>query len=161
MSIQSEISRIENSKNEIRESIFSKGVNVPENEHINTYSQYINQIISFNDVFDIIYPINIIIVFYDNEDHSSFCGLSWERCLSGNFPVGINTSDSDFSSIGNKGGEKAHAITPQEAPPLSTDAKAVGINGSVQHIESYSGSNGSPHNNLPPYEVVSFWRRVS
>ena len=86
MSIQSEISRIENSKNEIRESIFSKGVNVPENEHINTYAQYINQIISFNDVFDIIYPINIIIVFYDNEDHSSFCGLSWERCLSGNFP---------------------------------------------------------------------------
>ena len=44
MSIASEISRIQSAKDDIREAIGAKGVTVPENEHIDTYPNYISQI---------------------------------------------------------------------------------------------------------------------
>lgn len=30
-----------------------------------------------------LYPVGRIITWYDNDDHSNFLGLTWERCLLG------------------------------------------------------------------------------
>ena len=34
------------------------------------------------------YPINSIKMWYDNEDHSDFLSMTWERCLVGAVPCG-------------------------------------------------------------------------
>lgn len=44
MSISSEINRIKNSKQDIRNAIIAKGVNVPSNASLDTYDTYVNQI---------------------------------------------------------------------------------------------------------------------
>lgn len=44
MSISSEIQRLQQSKNDLKNSIQSKGVQIPSDEKINNYYQYINQI---------------------------------------------------------------------------------------------------------------------
>ena len=65
----------------------------------------------------------------------------------------------EFASIGQQGGEKTHALTVAEAPPLHERNLIASSGGSNGRIEKYDGANGQPHNNLPPYETVSFWRR--
>lgn len=107
-----------------------------------------------------IYPIGIIITFYDNDDHSNFLGMTWERCLQGRSPIGVDSSDTDFNTVGTTLGEKSHTLTPEEVPELTTTS-VVG-NGNQQHqIIGPYGNNGSAHNNIQPSEVVAFWRRIS
>lgn len=161
MSVSTQISRIEIAKDKIRQSIINKGINIPVEEKIDTYSTYIDRIVTLQESLGTIYPIGIIVPFYDNEDRSSWLGFTWERCLQSRFPVGVSSGDSDFGTVGKTGGERTHALTSAEAPPLSYDSKSIGIGSGTDHASGYSGSNGSPHNNLPPYEVVSYWRRTS
>lgn len=161
MSIQSEITCLQQAKSEISVAVSNKRVTIPSNAKIDEYSTYINQIVTLQESLGTIYPVGIIVPFYDNEDRSSWLGFTWERCLQSRFPVGISSGDSDFGTVGQTGGERAHALTAAESPPLSYDSKTVGIGSGTDHASGYSGSNGSPHNNLPPYEVVSYWRRVS
>ena len=112
--------------------------------------------ITVNDI----YPIGIIITFYDNEDHSNFLGLTWQRCLQGRSPIGVDSNDTDFRTVGSTLGEKSHVLTPEEVPQL-TSTTVVG-NGNQQHqIVGPYGNNGSAHNNIQPSEVVAFWRRIS
>lgn len=107
-----------------------------------------------------LYPVGRIVMFNDNNDHSKYLGFTWSRCLQGRFPIGIDTNDTDFNTVGKTGGEKTHALTPSEVPSLSMDSKPIGIGSDTDHVQGYSG-NGSPHNNVPPYQVVSFWVRTA
>lgn len=108
-----------------------------------------------------IYPVGIIIQFADNLDHSSFLGFTWERCLIGRTPVGIDTNDSDFNEIGKQLGEKTHLLTDIEAPKLKPrgSTSIVSDNDDDFAGPSYNGF-GEPHNNIQPSEVVAFWKRV-
>lgn len=108
-----------------------------------------------------IYPVGIIIQFADNLDHSSFLGFTWERCLIGRTPVGIDTNDSDFNEIGKQLGEKTHLLTDIEAPKLKPrgSTSIVSDNDDDFAGPSYNGT-GEPHNNIQPSEVVAFWKRV-
>lgn len=108
-----------------------------------------------------IYPVGIIIQFADNLDHSSFLGFTWERCLVGRAPVGIDTEDSDFNEIGKQLGEKTHLLTDIEAPKLKPrgSTSIVSDNDNDFAGPSYNGT-GEPHNNIQPSEVVAFWKRV-
>lgn len=108
----------------------------------------------------VVYPINSIIMFYDNEDHSSHLGLEWSRCLQGNVPVGIDSSDSDFNTIGNTLGEKQHVLSSTEVPTLNFISVTSGLLGRSDDVVSGYDSSGQPYSNLQPSEVVSFWRRI-
>lgn len=108
-----------------------------------------------------VYPINSIIMFYDNLDHSSHLGLTWERCLQGNVPVGIDSSDSDFNTVGRTLGEKSHTLTSEESVTLSDTSITPGILGSQHDVISGYGNPGQPHNNIQPSEVISFWKRIN
>lgn len=119
------------------------------------------------------FPINKVEVFFDAEDHSDFLGFQWEQISQGKIPVGIDTSDDDFNSIGQTGGEKEHTLTVDEMPSHTHSAKfkAGAQSGSTTYIIDASGSGGAnvnnltggnkPHNNMPPYIVMAFWRRVA
>ena len=109
-----------------------------------------------NDMF----PIGKIVIFRDNLDHSNYLGFTWNRCLAGRFTVGINANDPDFQTLGSQGGEKSHVLSTSEVPSLNSDGVPTVAMGSTDRVTGY-GSEGSAHNNLPPYEVVSFWVRTA
>ena len=98
-------------------------------------------------------------MFYDNLDHSDYLGLKWKRCLMGRVPVGIDSNDADFNTIRKQIGEKSHTLTSSEVPQLNTDRIPIGVNSNNSLATSY-GSNGQPHNNIQPSEVIAYWRRV-
>lgn len=104
-------------------------------------------------ILNAVFPINTIIPFYDNNDHSNYLGFTWERCLVGRVPVGIDSSDSDFSTIGNKVGKK-------EAPTLAKEGVLVASGGSNLRVTDYSGDADKSHGNIQPSEVVAFWKRI-
>ena len=113
-----------------------------------------------NTIYNNMYPIGYVAMFRDDTDRSNWLGFTWQKCLNGRFPVGQNSNDNEFGTVGATGGEKAHALTPDEAPTLNTNSKPIGIDGGTEHVTGYN-TNGSAHNNLPPYEVVSYWVRTA
>lgn len=134
---------------------------------------------NFKEVMNLIYPVNSIIIKADNEDYSDFLGFEWERTLVGRVAVGIDSSDSDFNVIGETGGEKEHTLTTNEMPSHGHDIyvdKNTGVTGQssmyplnyIQSPSNYIDKNvcsksggGQAHNNLQPYQVVAFWKRIA
>ena len=132
-----------------------------------------------NAILRVAFPIGKIEMFYDAEDHSNYMGFTWERTAVGKVLVGIDSTDTDFNTIGKIGGKKTHTLTVDEMPshnhnlydsaggsiqfPAYT-AKDNGTTGTTttNGYASITGISGSsqPHNNLQPYQVVAFWKRV-
>ena len=123
---------------------------------------------NFKEILNEIYPINRVVIFYDNKDHSNYCGFTWERTAVGKVLVGIDSNDTDFNSIGKTGGEKKHTLTIEEMAPTvwHSSSQIDGIqkffsNGETFGISTQGTYLGQPHNNLQPYQVVAYWRRIS
>ena len=123
---------------------------------------------NFKEILNEIYPINRVVIFYDNKDHSNYCGFTWERTMVGKVPVGIDSNDSDFNSIGKTGGEKTHTLRREEMAPTvwHSSSQIDGIkkffsNGETFGISTQGTDLGQPHNNLQPYQVVAYWKRIS
>ena len=132
-----------------------------------------------NSMWDQEYPIGRIVIFYDLEDHSDYLGFTWQRCLVGKFAVGYDSNDSDFNTIGKTGGEKEHTLTLNQIPEhnhelygtSSTSASGTRristLNATFSQMGQISNDcmegvgGGQPHNNLPPYEVIAYWRRIA
>lgn len=105
-----------------------------------------------------IYPVGSVKIWYDGEDHSAYLGFTWERALAGRFPVGMAPDEPEFAATGQQGGEKTHALSASEIPPEKTGQYIISGGLKDWNVQGHEGL-GQPHNNLPPYEVVSFWRR--
>ena len=121
------------------------------------------------------FPINKVEVFFDAEDHSNFLGFQWEMVSQGKMPIGLNTSDTDFNSIGKTGGEKEVTLTNDMIPehyhifgigpqnnsgPYKLPYGGNRYSDNAQAITSTVGG-GQPHNNMPPYIVMAFWKRIA
>lgn len=130
-----------------------------------------------NSLANLFFPIKKIVIFNDNNDYSNYLGFTWERIASGKVLVGVDTTDTDFNTIGKTGGEKKHTLTIDEMP--NHDHKLYNTGGSSGRFDiskswsatmseegtrgasiGYEGGN-QPHNNLQPYQVVAYWQRVS
>lgn len=135
------------------------------------------------------FPINKVEVFFDAEDHSNFLGFQWEMVSQGKIPIGLNTSDTDFNSIGKTGGEKEVTLTVGQMPSHQHDMYEVNpstaggswtpqynnggdyqvqLTGALPIQPGYQGLLGQmrsggnqPHNNMPPYIVMAFWKRIA
>ena len=130
-----------------------------------------------NKLLDSIYPIGRGFIDFTNTDFSNYLGFTWERELVGLTPVGLDTTQTEFNEIGKKGGEKTHLLTENEIPPLNCYAAQDATGGNIAYIINYDGYNGSnvgnvpiaktkgtlniAHNNLQPYQVVAYWKRVA
>ena len=99
-----------------------------------------------------------------------------ERTAVGKVWVGYDNGDTDFNTIGKTGGEKTHTLTINEIPSHNHSVKyASNDTGFGDNYftagkkSSYETSNvpinntggNQAHNNLQPYQVVAYWKRVS
>lgn len=129
------------------------------------------------------FPINKVEVFFDAEDHSDFLGFQWEKVSQGRIPIGLDDSDTDFNTIGKTGGEKEVILTTDEIPyieadvydtldnKLSTGWNAGSTNTNIiattasenmgRTLKAKFNGGGQAHNNVPPYVVMAFWKRIA
>lgn len=125
------------------------------------------------------FPINKVEVFFDSEDHSNFLGFQWEKVSQGRIPIGLDTSDTDFNTIGKTGGEKEHshlenvfayggklAVSNTDIAPNSPKKEIYTVNGTTgftfisetHNADVYSTEKTS---SMPPYIVMAFWKRIA
>lgn len=105
-------------------------------------------------------------------------GGTWVAWGAGRVPVGVDSSDSDFSAAGKVGGEKTHILTVSEMPSHThqTINYAGGYTGGSQsgYRTVLSGTStsttydavkatggGAAHNNLQPYITCYMYKRVA
>lgn len=124
------------------------------------------------ELLNALLPINKVELFYDDLDHSNYFGYTWELISQGRVPVGLDVNDTDFNEIGKIGGEKKHKLTVNEMP---AHTHGISTMGGSELASGYSYANGGsynnaftqatggnqPHNNMQPYIVMAFWRRVA
>ncbi len=126
---------------------------------------------SFNiqGIFDMIYPIGCIYTSESDTNPATLFGGVWES-VKDRFLLCAG----DTYKAGEIGGEASHQLTISEMPRHSHSLlfdQTVGgnINGAkvgVQSVfgsESYIGATGGnkAHNNMPPYQVIYAWKRIS
>lgn len=125
---------------------------------------------------DIMLPVGVTIMFADNLDHSNHAGKTWVRTSVGRTPVGIDTTQTEFDTIGETGGAKTHTLTVAEMP-AHNHAGALGypigwintgdfitlnqVGGYALDTTMENTGGGGSHNNLQPYEVFAFWKRIA
>ena len=143
-----------------------------------------------NSNFDKTYPVGSIYISTSGTNPSTIYGGTWERYGQGKTLVGLNESETEFSTVNKIGGEKTHTLTINEMPShnhdfrYSTDNAVTFYNAGVGKDGTYTGDNflgfsnsvslfasyvvvlsntgsSQPHNNLQPYITVYMWKRVS
>lgn len=137
-------------------------------------------------------PVGSVLAFADSTNPNTiFKNQTWVRFAQGQTLVGVNESDSTFSTVGITGGEKTHTLSASEMPAhyhnpyysdyyfhSSSDAIGADTGGGIsgngykypRSAESSSWdrdkrtgvSGGSKaHNNLQPYITVYYWKRTA
>lgn len=122
------------------------------------------------------HPIGSIYESTDSTSPATLFGGTWEAFGAGRVLVGLDAADSDFNTIGETGGEKAHALTAAENGQhyhglhAKSGASALGAWGNVAYpsnsgtsatMNTGNSGTGAAHNNLQPYIVVYRWRRTA
>ena len=91
--------------------------------------------------------------------------------LKGRVPVGLDTSQTEFNSLGKTAGEKTHKLKINELPKHSHDLPGrliyctvgseiyrenAGFDTASNNSKSYDAGGDQPHNNLQPYITVNY-----
>lgn len=76
--------------------------------------------------------------------------------LKGRIPVGYDSTQTEFNYRGKTGGEKAHALTKEETPPLGANQVEQASTYGKYVYDTYLGWNGEAHNNLQPYVAMNY-----
>jgi len=119
---------------------------------------------NFEKIVKILYPVGAIYFSMNNTDPAKLMGGRWEQ-IKGKVLVGVDDTDSDFRTAGNNGGEKTHLLTERESGVASTkdeaeDGLGLSIAAAFENRVAIFRDNTTPHNNMPPYEVVYIWKRI-
>lgn len=125
-----------------------------------------------SEMINLIYPVGSIFMSTNSENPSTYLGGTWVAWGSGRVPVGVNTSDSDFSTVEKAGGEKFVTLQEKHLPqgvatdfwrpmnesgaPYGNGSEAWAVGGATHtHREHNKG-----HNNLQPYITCYMWKRT-
>lgn len=130
-------------------------------------------------LLDMIYPVGSLYLSVSTASPEGLFGGTWERWGAGRAIVGVDTSDTDFSTAEKTGGEKTHKLTKDEMPshqhtltgaPYNSAGPANVNNGGSGYASGvgkldYGGAETAggdkPHNNLQPYITCFIWKRTA
>ncbi len=133
--------------------------------------------LDIKNIFLSMYPVGSIYITTSATNPGTLFGGVWRAFAPGRVLVGVNPSDSDFSTSGKMGGSKTHTLTVNEMPKhvhtqtLHWSAQAGNSSVVSPALETndpreYSTypttgetGGGQPHNNLQPYITCYMWRR--
>ena len=127
-----------------------------------------------SSIISAIFPIGSIVIKADNSDYSNWLGFTWERTLVGRVAVGIDSTDTDFDTIGETGGSKTlqahrHAIAQKNdagdggyGSMTTLDIANIGWSDKYNAFNYGTSETGTGNSgNLQPYQVVAYWKRVA
>lgn len=83
---------------------------------IKTLSSQITNNTTSGNIFLKSYPVGSIYISTSSENPGNIYGGTWEEYGKGRTLVGVDSSDSDFSTVEKLGGEKSHTLTIDEMP---------------------------------------------
>lgn len=124
-------------------------------------------------------PVGIILPFWDDTEPAAIWGGTWELIGSGRTLI---QSGSGYA-LGSTGGESSHTLTVDEMPSHNHNTAkngqnqtGIGLNmdvfttyqsetgisaGWYWYATTLSRGGSQPHNNMPPYLAVNFWKRTA
>lgn len=124
-------------------------------------------------ILNMIYPVGSIFISTSSANPATTMGGTWTRYGQGRVLVGVNESDTDFSTAGKTGGEKTHLQTVDEMPShtheISVEQKVraggtgytlLDVGTSTKLISSSAGGN-KPFNIMQPYITTYMWLRTA
>ena len=150
--------------------------------------------VDYSEILSRIYPVGSIYMsatLSTAAQVNATLGGTWEAWGSGRVPVGGDTSQTEFETVGKTGGEKTHKLTVDEMPNhyhdvvygknddttcvtiscTGTGNKVLNLNGWAWDKNSNNpyGNNvyarktggGKAHNNLQPYITCYMYKRIS
>lgn len=140
-----------------------------------TISDSNNNSLSFEAIFNRIYPVGSIYISTNDINPSTLFTGTWEK-IENRFLLASGSS----YQLGSTGGETTHKLTINELPSHTHNASAGQFSSTSPNVtpgtvmsfdsgqykrysmNSTSSTGGSKaHNNMPPYLVVSIYKRIS
>lgn len=117
-------------------------------------------------------PIGYIYMSVVSTSPATLFGGSWSRIAQGRVLVGQDSTQTEFDTAEETGGEKTHTITASELPAhthtltrkagAGTSTGVVRGNGTAEADGTTNTAGSStPMNNLQPYLVVYMWKRTA
>lgn len=123
------------------------------------------------------HPVGDIVFNHTGTNPGTYIGGTWIQIAWGRTIIGQVSTDSDFATAGNTGGEKTHTLTASEmahnhSVPMNFTDTYSNANGlkytlgdTVPSSTHYTGGvanvTATAHNTLPPYIVEYIWRRTA
>jgi len=123
-------------------------------------------------------PIGSIYTAYNSANPNTYLGFgTWTAFGTGRCLVGYDSGQTEFDTLEETGGAKTHSLTSAEIPSHthnfvspsfglnnftdSSGAATMAVSGNNVWFTGTTTGSGAAHNNLQPYVVVYFWKRVS
>lgn len=151
---------------------------------IKTLSSQITNNTTSGNIFLKSYPVGSIYISTSSENPGNIYGGTWEEYGKGRTLVGVDSSDSDFSTVEKLGGEKSHTLTIDEMLSHSHrfkngeyDAISIlyddgsnkwygipinnGFTFSSKEFQINDTGGSQTHNNLQPYITTYMWKRTA
>lgn len=125
--------------------------------------------VNLNAIYNAVFPVGRGFIDFTNTDYSNYLGFTWERELVGMTAVGVDTTQIEFNTIGKTGGSKYlqehnhnQYIVATSSPGGSNFAMAYNYTSHEPILGTPNIPSGTGNSeNLQPYKVVSYWKRVS
>lgn len=137
------------------------------------FEPYYGEIVRVRDLDLIPIPPAVgegVIRFDETSPASYYANTTWEKTAQGRMLVGAN----DMFPTGSEDGEVTHTLTiaemPQHTHGLAQGATGVSADGDIcqrgysdplKTINVNATGSSQPHNNMPPYLAVNYWKRIS